>query len=212
MNNPLDRIEDSFELEIPARESMDDYMDTILPQIRQFSEDLREQKFYSMPGGKPWIEIRDDPGFQESVLHFFNEGGEYLQSVDGNVTRGRWRLLDGTNKIIIEQGGGKGSGGDNKGKDGGHQGGGDKEPSRSELFELAFLNLHFFVLKKHGDQQRKGRKKYMVMAFEPAVKGLKWKDVIELMYNEYRSHWGTFQYLMLAAIVLVIIVILFSVL
>jgi hypothetical protein len=197
MNNPLDRIEDSFELEIPARESMDDYLDTILPQIRQFSEDLREQKFYSMSGGKPWLEIRDDPGFQEAVLHFFNEGSEYLQSVDGNVSRGRWRLLDGTNKIIIEQSGG---------------GGGDKEPARSELFELAFLNQQFFVLKKHGDQQRKGRKKYLVLAFEPVVKGLKWKDVIELMYNEFRSQWGTFQYLLVAAVILAIIVVLFSVL
>ncbi len=50
------------------------------------------------------------------------------------------------------------------------------------------------------------------MGFEPAIKGLKWKDVVELMYNEYRNQWGTFQYVLIGAVILVIIVVLFSVL
>ncbi|MCB0520534.1 MAG: hypothetical protein KDD27_16465 [Saprospiraceae bacterium] len=212
MDNPLDRIEDTFELEMPARESLDDSIDAILPKIRPLSEDLREQQFYSMPGGKPWLEIRDDPSFLESVLHFFNVGGEYLLSVDGNVTRGRWRLLDGTNKIIIEQGGGGKSGG--KGGSDSHwdkqDGGGDKQPSKSELYELAFLNKHFFILKKHGDQKRKGNRKYLVLGFEPAVKGLKWKDIVELMYDDFRGQWGTFHYLVIGAIILGAIIAFFS--
>jgi len=193
MNNPLENIEETFEINLPVRESLDDYLDTILPSIRPLGEDLREQKFYVMPGGKPWLEIRDDAGFQEMVLHFFNEGGEYLQSVDGNVSKGKWRLLDGTNKIIIEQGGS------------------DRNPGRSELFELAFLNAKFFILKKHGNQVKKG-KKYFFMGFEPFVRGLKWKDCVDLLFNEYRSQWGSFQYILILAIVIVIVVVLFSVL
>ena len=218
MNNALEKISGEFELELPEKEKLDDYLDLILPQIRKWSEDLREMENYVIAGGKPWQEIRDDPGFQETVLHFFNEGGEYLQSVDGNVTRGRWRLLDATNKIIIEQGGGGGKGGggnrggDNRNRD--NRGGGGKggNPSKSELFELAFLNKQFFILKKHGDQFKKRSRRYLMLGYEGSVRGLKWKDCVELLFNEYRSHWGMFHYIVLAAIILVVMVILFSIL
>ncbi|MEY3050723.1 MAG: hypothetical protein RLY31_508 [Bacteroidota bacterium] len=191
MKNPLDDIEETFEIDLPHRESLDDYLDAVLPDILHLGEDLREQHFYVLPGGKPWLEIRDDPGFQESVLHFFNEDGEYLQSVDGNVSKGRWRLLDGTNKIIIEQGGNAG-------------------PGRSELFELAFLNARFFILRKHGNLHKQGRR-YFFMGFEPIVSTLKWKDCVDLLYNEYRNKWGVFQYFLVVAILIVAAVALFSV-
>lgn len=211
MNNALEKIGDEFEIELPQKQSLDDYLDELLPQIRQFSEDLREMENFVIAGGKPWQEIRDDPGFQEIVLHFFNEGGEYLQSVDGNVSRGRWRLLDATNKIIIEQGGG---GGGNKG--GGNKGGGNRggsgNPSKSELFELGFLNKHFFILKKHGDQFNKRKRRYLMLGFEGTVRRLKWKDCVELLFEEYRGQWGSFNYMVIIAIVLVIIVALFSLL
>jgi hypothetical protein len=195
MNDQLENLGETFEMELPKPKvlSLDGYLDEVLSQIRPMSEDLREMKYYVAPGGKPWLEIRDDPGFQEQVLHFFNEGGEYLQSVDGNVSRGKWRLLDGTNKIIIEQGGG-----------------GEKNPSRTELFELSFLNQYFFILNKHGDQTRKGGRKYYMMGFEPAVKGLKWKDCVELLYNDYRSQWGAFQWLIIGGVIILAIVLFLS--
>jgi hypothetical protein len=217
MNNPLEQLENTFSVEIPAKNTLDEYLDWIIPRIRQHGEDLSEQKFYVTKGGKPWLEVRDDPGFQESVLHFFNEGGEYLQSVDGNVSRGRWRLLDRTNKIIIELGGGgggkkKGKGGDDNGEgsDGGGGGGGG-QPFRSELYELAFLNPRFMILKKHGDQQRKGRKKYMALGFEGYVRGRTWLDYVKLLHDEYYSHWGAFQWFLLLAIIVIGFIILYTV-
>ena len=192
MDNPLDNIEETFEINLPERDTLDSYLDTILPDIRPLGEGLRETAFYVAPGGKPWLEIRDDPGFQEVVLHFFNDGGEYLVSVDGNVSKGKWRLLDGTNKMIIEQGGS------------------ERGPGKSELFELAFLNARFFILRKHGNPQRQGRK-YFFMGFEPVVRRLKWKDCVDLLYNEYRSQWGAFQYVLIIAIIIVAIVALFSI-
>ena len=196
MDNPLDKIEETFEVDLPDKDTLDDLVDAILPQIGHLGEDLREQKFFVMPGGKPWLEIRDDPGFQETVLHFFNEGGEYLLSVNGNISKGRWRLLDGTNKMIIEQGG---EGGDKSG---------EKKFTKSELFELAFLNQYFFILRKHGNQHH--GKRYFFMGYEGAVRGLKWRDCIELLYNEYRSQWGMFQYLLIIIIVIVVGVVMFS--
>ncbi|MFQ5447298.1 MAG: hypothetical protein ACE5FF_10210 [Saprospiraceae bacterium] len=194
MENPLDKLEETFEVDLPVpqTQTLDSYLDIVLADIRRMSEDLREQQYYVASGGKPWLEVRDDPGFQESVLHFFNPQGEYLQSVDGNVHRGKWRLLDGTNKIIIEQGGSS------------------NNPSRSELFELAFLNNYFFILKKHGNQKRKKKSKYLVMGYEPYVTGLKWKDFVDLMYNEYRNQWGPFQNIIVVAVIILIIVVVLS--
>ncbi len=186
MNSPLDKIEETFEINLPEFQTLDEYLDFVLPQVQQFGEDLREQKFYVTPGGKPWMEIRDDPGFQKAMLHFFNEGGEYLTSSDGNVAKGRWRLLDGSNKIIIEQANGV-----------------------SELFELAFLNSEFFILVKHGQFQNKGKIHYLFMGFEPVVRSLRWRDCVELLFNQYRSRWGAFQWLLIVFALIVIVLVLF---
>lgn len=191
MDNPLDKIEETFEVDLPKRESLDDYVNAILPQIAHLGEDLREQGFFSKTGGKPWLEVSDKPDFVETIVHFFNEGGEYLKSINGNVTHGKWRLLDGTNKMIIEQGIEP-----------------NKPPKTSELYELAFLNQFFFILRKHGNQYN--GKQYFFMGYEGAIRGLKWRDCVELLYNEYRSQWGMFQYLLIFVIIIVVIVVLFS--
>ena len=176
---------------LPERENLDDYLDMVLPYVRPWSEDLSEQKFYVSNGGKPWLEFRDDPGFQEIVVHFFNENGEYLQAVDGNVTRGKWRLLDGTNKLILEQGGGNNS--------------------RSELFELAFLSPSFFILMKHGGKNKKNKRKYFVMGYEAQMKRLEWRDYVELLFNTYRSQNKSFRTLIIMLVILAAVIIAFSV-
>lgn len=191
-NKIVDKVSRSFSVELPARETLDQYLDLILPEVRPWGEDLNEKEHYVSTGGKPWLEIRDDEGFHEAVLHFFNEGGEYLQSVEGNVSRGRWRLLDGSNKIILEM------------------------SNRSELYELAFLSSAFFILKKHGNKNSgggkpgKGRRKYFVMGFEPYMIGLEWRDYIELLFNTYRSQHNTYKTLAIFLVILLAVIILFS--
>lgn len=186
MNNPLQDIDKEFEQNLPEdMQTMEEHLDFMLPGIRHLSEDLSETKFYIGEGGKPWMEVRDDPYFQEVVLHFFNTNNEYLKVVNGNVSRGRWRLLDQTNKMIIDQGGG------------------GKDASRSELFELAFLNAQFFILKKHGVQ--KGKQKYFLMGYEGTVRNLDWRDCMELLFNNHREQWGQFNTIIVVAIVVILI-------
>ena len=187
MDNPLQDIDKTFERNLPARQNLNEYLfQEVIPQIRHLSEDLREEKFYVVEGGKPWLEISDNPNAQETVLHFFNNNGEYLKSVDGNVSRGRWRLLDQTNKMILEQGGG-----------------GKGDPNKNELYELAFLNPKFFILKKHGGNPKSP--KFLFLGYEGTVKGLKWLDCVELLYNEYRNEWSTFNTIVLAAVVIIVL-------
>lgn len=173
----------SFNDELPTElGDMDNHLDYILRHVMPFSEDLREGHFWL---GKRWKEVRDDAGFHESILHIFSGESEYLKSVDGNISRGAWRMLGGSNSLILEMGG------------------------VSELYDLAFLNDHFFILKKHGDQTRKGKNKYRLFSFEATTRGLDWRQLMELLYNVYRSDSGRFSswfffILIVVAIILVL--------
>lgn len=158
---PLDKLTSLMEIEAPSFSTLDEALDKILPQVRSNSEDLREEKFYL---GKRWKEFRDTDDFVESVLHFYNGGGEYLVSIDGNIAKGSWRYLSEANCLLLEMG------------------------KSHELYDLAFMNDDFFILKKHGDQLRKGQKKYFVMANEGSMGGLDWRNLMESLFNIYRAN------------------------
>lgn len=56
------------------------------------------------------------------------------------------------------------------------------------LFDLAFLDKDFFILDKHGDQTRKGERKYYVFVNEKIGRKLEWHDAMEYLYNRYRNN------------------------
>lgn len=168
----------SPELRPPAADTMDAYLDAILPAIRQWSEDLREKKFYV---NKPWMEIRDDVNFHDTILHFFNEGGNHMIVKNGDVRNANWKYMASANKLILSAGKGK------------------------EMFELVFMNQSFFILIKHGYDPRVSRKKYRVYGIENHVKRLEWRDAMLALYNQYRTQESN--YVMLTVIVLVVIAI-----
>lgn len=144
---------------------MDAYLDWLIPKIRPIGEDLHEQKHYI---NRPWLEFQDNDRFHDIVLHFFNEEGEYLHVVNGDVSTGQWRIMEGSNKLLIDH------------KD---------RNSEAELFDLAYMDKNFFILKKHGYQSNRSKhSKYFVLAHEPLTKNLEWRDLMELMYNTYRSN------------------------
>jgi hypothetical protein len=162
----LNDVSRAFSPDLPRElGTMDQYLDFILHKVIPYGEDLREEQFWT---ARRWKEIRDDEGFHEAILHIFNAGGEYLLSIDGNVLRGTWRRLEGYNTLILEVGG------------------------RSELFDLRFMNSDFMVLTKHGDQGRKGQRRFVCLAHELAAsdKGreLDWRNVMEKLFNVWRSN------------------------
>lgn len=170
----IDQISSNFNAEFPHAETMDDYLDLIIPNVRSWGEDLREEQFYL---NKPWMELRDDVNFHTAVLHFFNDGGEYLKSTDGDVSGGSWRYLDSANKLMLND----------------------------ELYDLAFMDNQFFILRKHGNQKRLGQRKYFVMMYEPIAARLEWREAMEYLFNQYRNN-NSF-YTTLAVIILLIIAI-----
>ncbi|MDG1295727.1 MAG: hypothetical protein P8P48_01215 [Saprospiraceae bacterium] len=176
-----DSVKGSFNVELPEKSSLSEYLDLILPHIRNWGEDINEVKFFSSAGGKPWLEIRDGDNFNSTIMHFFNDKGEYLRSTNGDILKGRWRLLPDTNKIIIEAG-------------------------SSELYDLAYLDSAFFILRKSGAP---GGRKYFVMGIERYVKGLEWREFVDLLFSIYlQKHSGTkwVRQLFIAVVIICILV------
>jgi len=176
----FDSISRSLNLELPYCETMDDYLDQIIPLVKPWGEDLYETENYM---NKRWLEIRDDEHFHESVLHMFREENEYMVSIDGNISTGTWEKMDNSNTLIMEFG------------------------AKNELYDLAFMNADFFILKKHGDQRRKGQNKYFILGKESLVKNLEWRDVMELLFNRYRNNS---QFIIIVTIIVVIAVIILA--
>ncbi len=156
----FDLIGQAFSTELPDLDDMNAYLDFILPKIRHLGEDLYEESHYV---NKPWLEFQDNDRFMDVVLHFFNPDGEYLRSVNGDVESGRWRYLESSNKFLIEH-------------------------RDTQLFDLAYMDRNFFILRKHGAQERFGNAKYFVLAHEAISKRLEWKDLMALLYDSYRSN------------------------
>ncbi len=155
-------ISRAFSPELPKDlGSMDQHLDFILPKITPFGEDLREHQFWI---GRRWKEVRDDEGFHEAILHIFTLPNEYLLSLDGNLIKGTWRQLNDSNSLIVEIN------------------------SRNELFDLRFLNGEFMVLSKHGDQVRKGQRKYFMLGNEGSVRDMDWRNTMEKMFNIWREN------------------------
>ncbi len=173
-NNMLVKLQEAFNPVLPDVGGLKEYLDYIVPYLSHWGEDLIETGNYVADGGKPWLEFRDHVNFQETVVHFFNPDGEYLRSTNGNVVKGRWRLLEDTNKMIIDIGGGK-----------------DKGGGLSELYELIYLDSTFFILQKHGDD-----KKYLAMGYEPSVRGMTWLEYVNALFWSYRNRHKKFIFAM----------------
>ncbi|MFZ4544891.1 MAG: hypothetical protein ACOYOA_12635 [Saprospiraceae bacterium] len=174
---PFKQVNREFELELPRFERMNEYLDFILDKVENQSKDLEDEDYFV---GKRWLEVNESDQIPESVLHFFNDGGEYLISINGNIQKGVWRLLKESNSIITEC------------------------LSKNELYELAFLNEDFFILKKHGNHNN-GQKRYLVMGKEESIKDMKWTTVMDKIFNIYRSSSQLLLLVIIAILVFAII-------
>jgi hypothetical protein len=179
-----DKITGSFELDLPSDlATLEQSIEFIVPRVQSWSEDLWEEKFYT---NKRWKEIRDADTYHEIVLHMFMSGGEYLVVIDGDITKGGWHYMKETNTFIVDYGG------------------------KSTLFDLVFLNSDFFILRKHGDQTRKGRQKYYVYGNEKSTGKLDWRNAMEKLYNLYREN-SKFSIWLFAIIAFIIFVLFYSI-
>ena len=151
---------------MPYRDTLDEYIDLILPDIRTLGEDLREEGVYLE---ESWLEFNDDEENRRVTLHFFREGSEYMQSEDGDISRGSWELMERKNYMILDTGNG------------------------TELYQLAFLNSDFFILRKHGNQSGFQTGKYLALGRENAMVNREtgglytWREYAEALSQVYQQ-------------------------
>ncbi len=195
-----------FQLDLPYRESMDEYLDYILPKIRSKSKKLTDTEIYT--DGKYWIEINDEDDAHESILRIFapeeapeetgGSSGEstYMYSIDGNMMKGAWARMGGGTILI--------------------------KGLAFEMYDLVFLNADFFIMKKHGNHN--GRK-YLFLAKETKISRqyewfdvlgrrrdqmkLEWRDIMEFLFDIHRYDFF-FVFSSIVTIIIIIIIALFS--
>ena len=161
---------------MPQAKDLDGYLDKVLAMIKQNSEDLKEEKFYV---GNHLVEVRDDDDFHEIVLRIFNPEDEYLISTDGDLVCGTWRHIK--NKIIF----------------------GEKDCD-GEIFESAFIDNEFMILKKLGNPKALDRK-YLFLVKESIAKKMEWREAVEHLFNKHQNNGNFF---ILTSIVILIIILL----
>lgn len=189
-NKLLDRIAESFNTPFPEAESMQEYLDKILPIVGSNSEDLREEDFYT---NKPWVEVRDDENFHELVFHFFSplpsEGldREYIRTIDGRAMQGMYRYVG--NKLFI----------------------GDDGYSNTNVYELAFMDEEFMILKLLANPKKfvaENQPKYFVLTAERLGRRLEWYDLMRHLFEKYQSNNLT--YYLIAIFIAIIVIMLIS--
>ncbi len=184
-NRLPDIVSRIWSVELPWCNSLEEYLEEIVPYIRPWSEDLREEEFYvSESGTKPWLEITDKAHIPEAVLHYFEADGTYVKVVEGHVSNGRWRHFGGSNKLVIDFGG------------------------SSIMYELQYLDHRFFILRKHGYNPNNP---WLFFGYEPLVQGLPWRDCVELLFETYRNRARNVRLMLVFSAVLILLIILFSV-
>jgi len=165
--------------------NMDDFLDDLLPDIKHWSEDLDEREYYT--GDFPWREVRDEQDFDASILYFFKEEDEFLQSINGNVRSGQWRSLQ-SNKILIE-----------KNQD---------QHIDSELYNLEYMNEDFMILEKPGDQRSLGKSRYLVLVREHKIADIEWRAAMHLLSEKHKK--GFFTILLVAVAMAILLILYFS--
>ncbi len=173
----LDKIAKPFNVEMPERETLTSTLDVLLPQIRQHSEDLREEHFFLE---RHWIEVRDDETFHEVVLHVFHDGGEYVTSTDGQMDCGQWQHLG--NKFVL-----------------------GSSTCSGTLYNLAFLDGEFFILQRHGNA-RSFDQKYLVLVHEPIARRMELNEALEYLYDKYRNTNSFFITVAIVVLLIVVLV------
>ena len=60
-NKITNELARTFEVEMPFANTQTEYLDQIIPIVRQWGEDLREDEFYE---NRPWLEVSDRDDFR----------------------------------------------------------------------------------------------------------------------------------------------------
>ncbi|MEM9930298.1 MAG: hypothetical protein AAF840_10800, partial [Bacteroidota bacterium] len=160
----LDKIAEPFNLNLPEYESMEVMIDSLLPVVSRFSENSlleEEAPMYT----RDWIKMTDEPGRKVYSLHTFIPGsGEVRIANDGKMDALSFKVLTKRRMIL-----------------------GQSVHRDAFLYELAFMDNDFLILKRHGNTNNFD-KKYLFWCREAIGTRLEWNEALEQMADKYRNN------------------------
>ena len=161
----LDKIAEPFNLQLPEYATLEAMIDGVLPAVAQFSEaDLlaEDSPLYTVS----WVKMSDRPGATEVELYNFQGymQGEIRVVVDGKVDARAYEVEESGNRIII----------------------GQSVMRDSFLYELAFLDADFLILRRHGNAANIPER-YLFFCREAIGTRLTWNEALERLVDKYRN-------------------------
>ena len=76
---------------------MKQYLNNLLPRIKQFSEGLDKKEVFVET---PWVIVDDNLNQQKYI---FKRNGELIMSLNGQVSMGKWELLSAAKSLLIDR-------------------------------------------------------------------------------------------------------------
>lgn len=161
----LDKIAEPFNLQLPEYESMEAMIDGVLPAVVKFSEpDLAAEDSPLYTVG--WVRMTDRPGATAVELYDFQgyDRGEIRVTRDGAVDGLAYEVTQHGRRIII----------------------GQSIMRDSFLYELAFIDADFLILRRHGNAANM-QHRYLFFCREAIGTRLTWDEALERMVDKYRN-------------------------
>lgn len=162
----LDKIAEPFNLNLPEYESMEVMIDSLLPVVGRFSDPSlmdEDAPIYKVD----WVKMSDIPGVKVVSLHtFMANSGEVRISNDGKMDAMSFKVLSAKRVIV-----------------------GQSVHREAVLYELAFMDNDFLILKRHGNEANFPRNtKYLFYCREAIGTRLEWNEALEQMGDKYRNN------------------------
>lgn len=162
----LDKIAEPFNVNLPEYKTLESMLNEVLPVVQSFGETRFEEDGPLTQIN--WVRMTDMVGDTTLRLYRFQPGSSEIQIAnDGDMDSLSYSILpDNRRRIII----------------------GQSLYRDSVLYELAFLDNDFLILKRHGNLANVDeRRRYLLFCSEPLGTRLTWDEALEKLVAKYRN-------------------------
>jgi len=182
----LDKIAEPFNLNLPEYASLEEMIDQVIPAVKKFSEPNLGGE--NSPLTKVnWVKMSDRPGDTVLRLYAFSPTGEISIATDGEMSSLSYDVDENNPRRIII---------------------GQSRYRDSILYELAFMDNDFLILKQHGNTANI-KKKYLFFCSEPIGSRLTWDEALEKLFGKYRDNEMPWLFILIVLVIVIGVVLYF---
>ncbi|MBC6992886.1 hypothetical protein QWY85_03715 [Neolewinella lacunae] len=174
----LDKIAEPFNLKLPEYSSMEEMIEEVLPAVAKYSDPTLDDEDAAI-FKTDWVLMSDQVGNTAVSLHTFRPSGEIRIAIDGAIESRSFQVVK-ARRIIM----------------------GYSLSRDSVLYELAFMDSDFLILRRHGNAANH-KQKYVFFCSEPIGTRLTWDEALERLVGKYRDN--QMPWLLVLVVILVLV-------